>query len=67
MAEYFVREPLADGRLIELLPQWHAPPGPLYMITPPGRAKPARVRVLLEFLRQRLVLRNGLPIAHPLE
>ncbi|NBC36735.1 LysR family transcriptional regulator [Novosphingobium sp. FSY-8] len=59
MAEYFVWEHLRDGRLIELLPEWSAPPGPLYLVTPPGRARPARVRVLLDFLRQRLVLRDG--------
>lgn len=56
MAEYFVWDHLRDGRLIELLPEWSAPPGPLYLITPPGRARPARVRVLLEFLRERMAL-----------
>ncbi len=56
MAEYFVLDYLRDGRLIELLPEWSAPPGPLYLITPPGRARPARVRVLLEFLRDRMAL-----------
>jgi DNA-binding transcriptional LysR family regulator len=51
MAEYFIASHLRDGRLVELLPEWSAPPGPLYLVTPPGRARPARVRVLLEFLR----------------
>jgi DNA-binding transcriptional LysR family regulator len=54
MAEYFVWHHLRDGRLVELLPEWSTEPGPLYLITPPGRARPARVRVLLEFLRQRM-------------
>jgi len=58
MAEYFIAQQLRDGRLIELLPEWSAPPGPLYLITPPGRARPARVRVLLEFLRNRMITQD---------
>jgi DNA-binding transcriptional LysR family regulator len=58
MAEYFIARHLHDGRLIELLPEWSAPPGPLYLITPPGRVRPARVRVLLEFLRRHMVAQD---------
>jgi DNA-binding transcriptional LysR family regulator len=54
MAEHFIWDHLQSGRLIELLPEWAAPPGPLYLIMPPGRARPARVRVLLDFLRARI-------------
>jgi DNA-binding transcriptional LysR family regulator len=56
MAEYFVWNHIREGRLIELLPEWSTPPGPLYMITPPGPARPARVRALLDFLRPHLSL-----------
>ncbi len=49
--EFFIWRELQDGLLVELLPEWSAPPAPIYMVTPPGRARPARVRVLLEFLR----------------
>ncbi len=49
--QYFIWRELQDGTLIELLPDWAAPPAPIYLVTPPGRARPARVRVLLEFLR----------------
>lgn len=56
MAEYFVWDHIRAGRLIELLPEWSTPPGPLYLITPPGRARPARVRALLDFLRPHLTL-----------
>jgi DNA-binding transcriptional LysR family regulator len=54
IADYFIMPHLADGRLIELMPEWSVPPRPLYLVTPPGRARPARVRVLLDFLQERL-------------
>jgi DNA-binding transcriptional LysR family regulator len=49
--EYFIGRELMDGSLVELLPDWSAPSAPIYVITPPGAARPARVRVLLDFLR----------------
>ncbi|MEO9131199.1 MAG: LysR family transcriptional regulator [Sphingomonas sp.] len=52
MPEYFLWKELNEGILVELLREWAAPPGPVYLVTPPGRARPARVRVLLDFLRE---------------
>src|SRR3546814_1334568 len=49
--EYFVSEHLADGTLVEVLSEWNVAPGPVYLVTPPGRASPARVRALLDFLK----------------
>src|SRR3546814_13662981 len=49
--EYFVSEHLADGTLVEVLSEWNVAPGPVYLVTPPGRARPARVRSLLDFLK----------------
>ena len=49
--EFYVWREVEKGRLVELMPQWSTIPGPLHVVTPPGRARPARVRVLLEYLR----------------
>jgi len=53
MPEYFIWDALQDGRLVEIFSDWTIPSTPICVVTPPGRARPARVRVLLEFLRQR--------------
>ncbi len=62
--EYFIWRQLEAGTLVELLAGWKVPPGPIYVVTPPGRARPARVRVLLEFLRRHFALQ---PWAHGVE
>ena len=64
MPEYFIWDALEDGRLIELFPDWTIPSAPICVVTPPGRARPARVRVLLEFLRQQFAHQ---PWAHGIE
>ena len=56
--EFFIWREFEDGRLEHVLPGWWAPPGPIDMLTPPGRARPARVRVLMEFLRERFTARS---------
>lgn len=52
MPEYFIWRELEAGRLVRLLPDWSVPPGPIFVVTPPGRGRPARVRALFEFLRE---------------
>ena len=47
----YVAHALERGRLERVLADWSTPPRPVYIVTPPGRARPARVRVLLEFLK----------------
>lgn len=64
MPEYFIWEALQDGRLVELFPDWTIPSAPICVVTPPGRARPARVRVLLEFLRDQFASQ---PWAHGVE
>jgi DNA-binding transcriptional LysR family regulator len=50
----FVRPELASGALETVLHDWTAAPIPIHALTPPAKARPARVRLLIEFLRERL-------------
>jgi DNA-binding transcriptional LysR family regulator len=58
LPEYFVWRELEQGMLVQLLPDWTAPAAPIHLVTPPGTARPARVRVLLDFLRERFASRH---------
>lgn len=49
-----VREALAQGRLVQVLPEWAAPRLPLHAVMS-SRLQPACVRALLDFLAARLV------------
>jgi len=64
MPEYFVWEALEDGRLVELFADWKVPSAGIFVVTPPGRARPARVRVFLDYLRQQF---SAQPWAHGVE
>ncbi|MEP4036073.1 LysR family transcriptional regulator [Pseudophaeobacter sp.] len=50
-SELDVRRNLSTGRLVALLENFAAPPNPLQIMFPPGRAKPRRVGALAEALR----------------
>jgi len=45
-----VRQDLASGALVQLLPEWHSEPYPLHALLPSGRFVSGRVRALLDFL-----------------
>ncbi|RMC90814.1 LysR family transcriptional regulator [Aquitalea palustris] len=49
-----IRQELADGRLLRILPEWRLPALGIYVVTPRRDAQPAKVRYAIDALRQRM-------------
>jgi DNA-binding transcriptional LysR family regulator len=52
--EFVVWRELASGALEEVLPDWSAPEIGLYIVTPPSSLRPLSVKLLIDFLVDRL-------------
>lgn len=50
--EFLAWGDLQSGAIETTLPGWQVPPIALHIVSPPGRAKPARVQALIEFLAE---------------
>ncbi|WP_159667555.1 LysR family transcriptional regulator [Andreprevotia sp. IGB-42] len=51
LPDFAVRDDLASGALVALLPQWQAPVGGIHAVFPAARHRPRKVRVLIDALR----------------
>jgi DNA-binding transcriptional LysR family regulator len=62
-----VTEALADGRLVQLAPDWTAPPLPISLVYRPARFRPARLRAFIQVMRDYFPQVPGvqLPGSHP--
>ncbi|MEI7036830.1 LysR family transcriptional regulator [Fulvimonas yonginensis] len=56
---YRMAQELADGRMVELLPQTPPPTLPLTVLYPPRRQMPARLRVFIDWLVERAASQFG--------
>ena len=54
LPDFLVWQALNAGELVEVMPEWKLAPIALYIITPPGRLRPARVNAFIEYLNQQL-------------
>ncbi|WP_413774307.1 MULTISPECIES: LysR family transcriptional regulator [unclassified Klebsiella] len=52
VSSWTVEEELANGTLVELLPEWQAAPLPVHLVYPWARYYPARLRTFLNLMRE---------------
>ncbi|MCB4810458.1 LysR family transcriptional regulator [Methylovorus menthalis] len=53
LPDYSIANDLAEGRLIQVLPQWSLPSGGIYTVFPSARFRPAKVRAFVDLLVER--------------
>ncbi|MDR0782021.1 MAG: LysR family transcriptional regulator [Pseudomonadales bacterium] len=53
--EFLVWQDLQSGALTSAMDDWQVEPIALYIVTPPGRSRPARVQALIAYLTDKLV------------
>src|SRR3979409_2571225 len=59
LPEFILSDALAAGRLGRLVPDWSLPTGAVYWVTPPGGPRPKRLKVLGDFLAEKLSPRTA--------
>jgi DNA-binding transcriptional LysR family regulator len=56
---WLVQDLMDTGRLVAVLPEWHASPHEAFVLYPSRRHQPARVRAFVRFISERLALLPG--------
>ncbi|WP_035055841.1 LysR family transcriptional regulator [Andreprevotia chitinilytica] len=54
LPDFMAADALEAGQLVQVLPAWQLPQGGIYAVYPVARYLPAKVRVLIDFLRPRI-------------
>ncbi len=52
MTDYLVERHVASGRMVQVLPDWHADPLPIHIVYPQNRHLSAKVRVFVEWVAE---------------
>ncbi|OBU70758.1 LysR family transcriptional regulator [Stenotrophomonas maltophilia] len=60
VSAWLVAEDLADGRLVQLLPGWQAPPLPVHVVFPAARQQPPRLRAFIDAMKAALPQLHGM-------
>jgi len=53
LPDFAIRDDLAAGRLIQVLPEWRLPDGGIHAVFPSARFRPAKVRAFVDLLVER--------------
>ncbi len=56
---WLLKDDIATGRMVQLVPQWHVAALPVYLIYPHARFQPARLRRFIEMMRLALADPTG--------
>lgn len=60
VSAWLVAEDLAEGRLVQLLADWQAPPLPVHLVFPAARQQPLRLRAFIDAMKTTLPQLNGM-------
>ncbi|WP_313466328.1 LysR family transcriptional regulator [Stenotrophomonas sp.] len=60
VSAWLVADDLAEGRLVQLLPQWQAPPLPVHLVFPAARQQPLRLRAFIDAMKEALPQLHGM-------
>ncbi|HDS0951438.1 TPA: LysR family transcriptional regulator [Stenotrophomonas maltophilia] len=60
VSAWLVADDLAAGRLVQLLPEWQAPPLPVHLVFPAARQQPLRLRAFIDAMKAALPQLHGM-------